>query len=425
MTIPIETASELTNNGVKHALEKTHSLKATNGSGLAPLDASSVRVTQNPIPKAVPAPNGAERFSMMYGTDHMLTCSWTASHGWHQAEIVPYGPLSLMPSASCLHYATECFEGMKLYRGYDGALRLFRPELNSKRMVMSATRVALPGFDDTEFLKLVAKLCAHEGPKWLPKDQPGSFLYVRPTMIGNDPRLGVGTPQEALLYVIIHCFPSINGFKHPVTGESRGMRLLASKDDMCRAWPGGHGYAKIGANYAPGLAAQGEAREMGFDAVLWLFGNDYQITEGGTSNVFVVWRTREGVSQLVTAPLDGQIILDGVTRRSVLELSRQRLAAGWTEGGLDSLEVVERNFTMLEVEAAVREGRMIEAFAVGTAYFVAPVECISWRGDDLCMPTEMLDGVRTGKYTSLLKGWLQGIMYGKERHSWGYVLEEA
>ena len=45
--------------------------------------------------------------------------------GWGVPEVKPYGPLSIMPTASVLHYATECFEGMKAYRGYDGKLRVF------------------------------------------------------------------------------------------------------------------------------------------------------------------------------------------------------------------------------------------------------------------------------------------------------------
>ena len=141
-----------------------------------------------------------------------------------------------------------------------------------------------------------------------------------------------------------------------------GLKLLASKDDTVRAWPGGFGYAKVGANYGPSLIAQGEAKAKGFDQVLWLLGKDCNVTEAGASNFFVIWRTAgEGKLQLVTAPLDDKIILDGVTRRSVLELARERL------GG--KLEVVERNYTMSEVENAAEEGRLLEAFAAGTAVY--------------------------------------------------------
>ena len=63
------------------------------------------------------------------------------------------------PAAKVLHYAPELFEGMKAYRGVeDGAIRLFRPELNMKRMNSSASRACLPNFDGGELTKLIAKL---------------------------------------------------------------------------------------------------------------------------------------------------------------------------------------------------------------------------------------------------------------------------
>jgi branched-chain amino acid aminotransferase len=280
-----------------------------------------------------------------------------------------------MPTASVLHYATECFEGMKLYRGFDGRLRLFRPDCNARRMLISATRIALPAFDPVELENLIIKFCSIDGEKWLPRSRPGTFLYLRPTMIANGQALGVQKPTEALLYILACCFPSFdkptgtnevlagvtNGATngHAVPSRRPGLHLLASADNMVRAWPGGFGYAKVGANYGPSLVAHAEARARGYDQVLWLFGKDCEVTEAGASNFFVVWRTREGKTELVTAPLDGKIILDGVTRRSVLALARERLGR--------EVECVERSFTMSEIVEALEEGRLIEAFAAGTA----------------------------------------------------------
>lgn len=70
-----------------------------------------------------------------------------------------------------------------MYRGFDGKLRLFRPDCNCQRMLTSATRISLPGFDPKELEKLIIALVSVDGPKWLP--EPGSFLYLRPTMIGS------------------------------------------------------------------------------------------------------------------------------------------------------------------------------------------------------------------------------------------------
>ena len=351
----------------------------------------------------------------------MITAKWTLQSGWEAPHLQPYGPLSLMPTASVLHYATECFEGMKLYRGHDGLLRLFRPDLNTRRMLSSSTRISLPAFNPDALEALLIALCARDGEKWLPKSRPGSFLYLRPTMIGSGPGLGVQVPKEALLYIIITCFPAFdepagtvfvdptnpannentdnnitnsshanstaNGTSNgdtaaqetaqfPVSTRKPGLRLLASKEDTIRAWPNGFGCAKLGANYGPSLIAQAEARARGYDQILWLFGAHCEVTEAGASNFFVVWRTREGKLQLVTAPLEDKIILDGITRRSVLQLAREQLADGGKREesltGLEGLECVERKYTMGEVCEAIEEGRLEEAFAAGTAVCIFP-----------------------------------------------------
>ncbi len=63
-----------------------------------------------------------------YFTDHMFVMNYDEGQGWHDARIVPYGPIELDPSAMCLHYGQTVFEGMKAYRAKDGRVLLFRPE---------------------------------------------------------------------------------------------------------------------------------------------------------------------------------------------------------------------------------------------------------------------------------------------------------
>lgn len=382
-------------------------------------------------PRPVPPPNGEEAKAQKTCTDHMVTARWTEQAGWEAPELKPFGPLEIMPTASVLHYATECFEGLKLYRGYDGKLRLFRINKNCQRMLNSARRIALPEFEPKELEKMILALCAKDGEKWLPRDRAGHFLYIRPTLIGTDAALGVQRPKEALLYVIICCFPDMTKSIPPAlngsatqnghtTAPRAGLKLLASNEDTIRAWPGGFGYAKLGANYGPSLVAQGEARQRGFDQVLWLFGKESYVTEAGASNFFVVWRTKAGQLQLVTAPLEERIILEGVTRASVLELAKTRLAKSVND--VEAVEVVEQRFTMDDVLEALNEGRFVEAFAAGTAFFIAPVGLIHFRGKDLEIP--LAEG-ETGTYAKIVKSWLMGIMYGKEEHEWGVVVESA
>ena len=331
---------------------------------------------------------------------------------------------------------------MKAYRGVDGKVRLFRPERNARRFLSSAERIALPSFAPAEFQKLIEKYVAREAGRWLPKvknaDGKGGFeermIYLRPTMIATHPALGVQRPKEALLYVVAVCFPDLdkgpvapsraltNGAPPPKPSSGDGgMKLLASAHDTIRAWPGGFGYAKVGANYGPSLVAQGEARKRGYQQILWLFGEENFVTEAGGSNFFVVWKTSEGETEIVTAPLGDGVILEGVTRNSVLGLCRERL-------GVEGVRVTERRFTMDEVVKADGEGRLLEAFACGTAFFVSPVGEIHFRGVDVRLRVEgEVDGKMVG-YESValrVKMWLKGIMYGWEENEWGVVVNEV
>ena len=89
------------------------------------------------------------------------------------------------------------------------------------------------------------------------------------------------------------------------------------------------------------------------------------MTEAGASNFFVIIRSKEsGRPELLTPPL-GDIILDGVTRKSVLELAKERLTDG--TNGLEGLDVAERQITMGELVEASKEGRLLEACVTGTA----------------------------------------------------------
>lgn len=375
--------------------------------GVYDLDASKLIFTRNNNPKALPSTETIA--SMNATTDYMVTCSWAVETGWQNPHLGPYGPLTLMPTASVLHYATECFEGTKCYRGYDGLLRLFRPELNCGRMLSSAQRISLPSFDPKELQKLVEALVSVDGEKWLPRSRPGTFLYLRPAMIGTEANIGVSKPREALLYIVALQFPIL---------DEAGSSMRISRAEM--TWsapgiyrqPGGFGFAKVGANYGPAFAAQAEAKQRGYHQVLWLLGQHSEVTEAGASNFFVMWKTKEGVTQLVTAPLTEGIILDGVTRRSVLDLARAPR--------LDGVEVVERKFTMVEVAEAVEQGRMMEAFVAGTAYFILSVSHIHYRGKDLDIPVPASEDA----YASALKSRLKEIMYGKKHHEWGIIVKE-
>lgn len=240
---------------------------------------------------------------------------------------------------------------MRVFRGYDGKLRLFRPQLNCARLRLSNARVCLPSFDTEQLLKLIATFLAIECNRWLPIR--GSSLYVRPAMIGSGCALGIEVPSEALFFLFAMQFP------HPDGKPSPGIRLLASSREQVRAWPGGFGSSKVGASYGPTLTALTQAQQFGCSQTLWLFGKEELVTEASLANFFVIWRCRDSDAlELVTSSLELGIVLPGINRRSILELARERLP---------ELAVIERAFTIDEVVQAYADGRLVEAFISGTA----------------------------------------------------------
>lgn len=319
---------------------------------IQPLDASQLRYEYTTAPRDVPDAGTLAKSKQTICTDHMIIASWDINSGWSPPELKPYGPFTLLPTASCLHYAYECFEGLKAYRGHDGKLRMFRTDRNSRRLLMSAERISLPQFSPDELEKLIYALVSVDGLKWLPESRAGEFLYIRPTIIGTDSQIGVAKPTAALLYIII-------GYMGRMDTPAGGKRLLTNPDDVVRSWVGGFGFAKVGANYGPSLQATEEAYRQGYHQILWLYGPKGNCTEAGGSNFFVVWQRKDGKKELITAPLDDQLILNGVTRGSCLDLARERLK--------DELEITERKFTIGELQEASAEGRLLESFAAGTA----------------------------------------------------------
>ncbi|KAM7366970.1 hypothetical protein PAMP_014900 [Pampus punctatissimus] len=294
-------------------------------------------------------------------TDHMLTIEWSAIEGWQAPLIKPFGNLSLNPACSSLHYGIQLFEGLKAYHGDDNRLRLFRPMLNMNRMANSAKRACLPAFDQSELLECIRRLVEID-QDWVPHSDSSS-VYIRPTFISTEPSLGIKKPAHALLYVILCQVGSY------FNTDAKGLSLWADPK-YTRAWKGGTGDCKMGGNYGCSLSAQYEAVDYGCQQVLWLYGEDHQITEAGTMNIFLYWINEDGEEELATPPLDGTI-LPGVTRQSILELTRK-----WGE-----FKVTERYLTMSQLCCALKQQRVKEMFGSGTACMICPIANIVYQGE--------------------------------------------
>ncbi|KAJ9058675.1 branched-chain-amino-acid transaminase bat2 [Entomophthora muscae] len=293
---------------------------------------------------------------------------------------------------------------MKAYRGKDGKLRLFRPDLNMARLSNSSTRLAMPAIDGKELIKLIGELVKIE-QRWIPNEK-GFSLYIRPTVIGTQEYIGVSPTESAKLFVITCPV----GPYYPTGFQAVS---LYATTEFVRAWPGGTGGSKLGANYAPGIVPQIQAKDRKCQQNLWLFGPEHNISEVGTMNCFVFLKGEDGVRELVTPPLDGTI-LPGVTRDSVLSLCR-----GWGE-----FKVSERAITMSEIEKAISNGQLIEMFGCGTACIVSPIKEIVYQGRSLAIPLDPKDPKsEAGPLTRRLFDTILAIQHGEIPSEWSVTID--
>ena len=357
------------------------------------------RIDFSRLPHPAPVP-GATRdqaiadpgFGKVF-TDHMVSIDWVEGKGWHNPVIGPRQPISLDPAASVLHYAQEIFEGLKAYRLADGAMALFRPEENARRFNASARRLAMPKLPEDAFVEAVRQLALADRD-WFPRVDGGS-LYMRPFMFANEAFLGV-RPAKSYKFLVI-CSPAGNYFKSGAPAVS----IWVSRD-YTRAAPGGTGAAKCGGNYAASLVPQAEAIERGHDQVVFLDAAEKKwIEELGGMNLFFVFDD----GSMITPPLGGTI-LPGITRDSLLTLARE-----------EGLAVREERYSLDQWRADARSGRLVEAFACGTAAVVTPVGRVAGHDGEFT-----IGGGGPGQMTTRLRDRLVAIQRGAAEDPQGWVV---
>jgi len=324
-------------------------------------------------------------------TDHMLSMKYIGGK-WLRPRIHSFAPLSLNPAALCLHYGQGIFEGMKAYRRGERIL-LFRPEKNFERLRASAERMVMPALDVDIALECLKELLRVERD-WIPQVK-GSSLYVRPTLLGTEAKLGVKPSSEYLFFIILSPVgPYFKGGFAPV-------KIYVSTEHV-RAVRGGVGAAKAMGNYAASLYAGTEAAKVGYSQVLWLDAIERRyLEEAGTMNVFVKFD-----DELATPPLSGTI-LPGITRDSVIALAHDM-----------GIRITERKISIDEVLEGIKSGKVEEMFGCGTAAIIAPIGSLWYRKS-----TFDISGGQIGHLTQTLYDELTGIQSGEREDPQGWVVE--
>lgn len=323
-------------------------------------------------------------------TDHMFVCDFEDGK-WQTPKIMPYQPMTIEPSARVFHYGQAVFEGMKAYKDDDGKIFLFRPKQNFDRINKSASRLAIPEFPENYFFNGLETLLKMESD-WI-KPGLGNSLYIRPFVIATEPAISA-SPAATYRFMII-CSPAKAYYNKPV-------RVLFA-EKFSRSADGGVGFAKAAGNYAAQFYPTGLAQKKGFDQIIWTDASTHKyLEEAGTMNIFF----RVG-DKLITAPTSDRI-LDGVTRKSVIQLAEDL--------GIDC-EV--RPVSVKEIKEAAADGSLKEIFGAGTAAVISPVSAFEHADDIFEIPQ------LEASYASLFKKTLTSIQHNlsDDKHGWRHEVK--
>jgi branched-chain amino acid aminotransferase len=266
---------------------------------------------------------------------------------WGDLFVLPYGPISIYPTAKVLHYGQEIFEGLKAYKVKGEGPFVFRPEENHLRFNRSAERMARPHIPKEIFMEACEEVVAYCSDI-IPR-RSGESLYLRPFMYGADETLGI-RPSEKYRFMVI-ASPSASYF-----AEGSTLSVLIERHSS-RAFPGGTGFAKTGGNYAASLLSAIKAKNLGLSQTLWLDGKEKEyLEEMSGMNVFAV------IDGHLHTPELNDSILEGITRKSIITISADL-----------GLEVVERKISITELLEQIKTGVCTECFACGTAAIITPI----------------------------------------------------
>jgi branched-chain amino acid aminotransferase len=277
-------------------------------------------------------------------TDHMFICDYREGK-WQNPVIKPYEPFMIDPSAKVFHYGQAIFEGLKAYKDENDEVWLFRPDQNLERFNKSAVRMAMPEITEELFIGGIKSIVDLERD-WVKKGI-GNTLYIRPFMIAIGSGV-IAQPSTQYRFMII---------LSPARSYYSGDVKVIIAEHYSRAANGGIGAAKAAGNYSAQFYPQKLAQEKGFQQIIWTDDATHtKLEEAGTMNVF--FRIHD---TLYTAPTSERI-LDGVTRKSLIEIAKR-----------EGINVVERSVLVDEIVAGAKDGSLKEIFGAGTAAVVSPI----------------------------------------------------
>lgn len=289
-------------------------------------------------------------------------------YAYFKGEIVPYDQAKVGVMTHALNYGTAAFGGIRGYWNPDeNQLFVFRPLDHAKRLLSSAKMLCADfALTPSGIRDIIVALLRKEGYR--------EDCYIRPLVYKADEVIGVRlhdlTDELTVFAVPFTRYVERDEGAHVTFSSWRRI------DDNTIPARG-----KISGAYVNSAFIKTDAVRAGFDEALVL-SDDGHLSEGSAENVFMV---RDGV--LITPPVT-ENILEGITRRTIMELARKELG----------LEIVQRPIDRTEVYVCD------EFFMTGTAAQVTAITMVDHR--------PIGDGVM-GSVTAKLRAWYDDVVRGR------------
>ena len=242
-----------------------------------------------------------------------------SKHAFFEGKIVPLSEANISIATHGFLYGTSVFGGMRGYWNEEKKrLFVFRPYDHFRRLLQSAKMLSMQtGYDEESLIQITLDL--------LRTDNWQSDIYLRPTFYKAD--LGIGVKlhdlKDEFCMFVMKYEPYVKNDTNAHATFSSWRRI---DDNVIPA------RAKVAGAYANSALIKTDAMRSGFDEALVLDHNGH-VSEGSAMNIFML---RDGV--LVTPPITDNI-LEGITRRSVMELARNELGLTVLERSIDRTEV--------------------------------------------------------------------------------------
>ncbi|KAK8104879.1 branched-chain amino acid aminotransferase, partial [Apiospora kogelbergensis] len=328
-----------------------------------------------------------------YPVNGRIQCIFTSDTGaWTEPQWIPSCHVHVHGMSPALNYGQQAFEGLRVFRGEDGNIKLFRLAAHSARFARSAAAVGIPAVPSALFAQAV-RLAVYLNSEFVPPFGGGCSMYVRPVIFASSATMNLQPADE---YTFIVMVTPVSTLYKPV-----GLKALVV-DGFDRTAPRGTGAFKVGSNYGPTIPVMQRARQKGFALTLHLDSLTRSLVHEFSASGFLAVKANPmgpGAARTIVIPKD-EHILPSITVDSIATVAE---SLGW--------QVERREIPFKELST------FSEVYTVGTASSMVPISTIIHESAQQCFEYDVKPSSPDSAYSQLNEA-LHNIKRGIDPEQW-------